>query len=171
MTSPLPLLKVADEPGLLILAGDPEAVSQAALDWADSGLVVRVVRGRKTRTLAGLFDEFAAALQFPWYFGENLDAFDECLTDLSWLPQQAGYVIVITDAGEVLADSGPRALGQFADLLTMVRERWASPVSDGQWWDRPAVPFHVVLPAPAGEVAALAERWTAAGAVVRPFPG
>ena len=36
-----------------------------------SELAVRVVRGHKMRRLPDLYDEFAAALQFPNYFGEN----------------------------------------------------------------------------------------------------
>ena len=34
------------------------------------------------RSVAAVFDEFAAAFQFPYYFGRNKDAFDECMRDL-----------------------------------------------------------------------------------------
>ncbi|WP_448096863.1 barstar family protein [Luteibacter yeojuensis] len=40
----------------------------------------------------------AKALEFPDYFGENLDALYDCLTDLSWL-EAAAYVVVLSDAG------------------------------------------------------------------------
>jgi hypothetical protein len=50
--------------------------------WQEARLVVRSVRGRKMTTTAQLYDEFAAALQFPPYFGENWAAFDECLSDM-----------------------------------------------------------------------------------------
>src|SRR4051794_14218909 len=45
----------------------------------------RFIRGNKSRTAAAFFDESAAALQFPYYFGENWDAFHDCVTDLEWL--------------------------------------------------------------------------------------
>lgn len=138
-------MRVSSTPGLLVLECDPKAATDAVLGWSASGLVVRVVRGRKMRTPQGLFDEFAAALQFPWYFGENADAFDECITDLGWLPPQSGYVIVITDPGEVLAEADADALAWLTDSLTRAAEEWSRPVEQGEWWDRPAVPFHVVL--------------------------
>jgi RNAse (barnase) inhibitor barstar len=40
-----------------------------------------------------LLATLAAQLRFPDYFGENWDALEECLSDLSWLP--VGPVIVI----------------------------------------------------------------------------
>lgn len=170
MASPLPLMRVPSECELLVLECDPQAGGEAASGWADSGLVVRVVRGRKMRTLPGLFDEFAAALQFPWYFGGNADAFDECIADLGWLPPQAGYVIVVTEPAEVLAEADAGALNWLVGSLTRACAEWARPVEAGEWWDRSAVPFHVVLQPTGGGTAAVIRRWTDAGALVRLFP-
>jgi hypothetical protein len=123
------------------------------------------------RTLQRLFDEFAAALQFPGYFGENAGAFDECLADLGWLPPREGYVIVINDPDEVLAGESASALSWLVGSLARAREELARPVELGEWWDRPAVPFHVVLQPAAGDAAKITRRWADAGASVLPFPG
>ncbi len=72
---------------------------------APAEYIVRELRGAKMHTTAGVFDEFAAAFQFPYYFGENKDAFDECLRDLpDFVGDAPGYVAVIRDADELLAD-------------------------------------------------------------------
>jgi hypothetical protein len=120
-------------------------------------------------TYEGLFDEFAATLQFPWYFSENPDSFDECMTDLSWLPPQSGYVIVVTDPSEVLADAGLDALTWLVSSLSRAHRQWARPVELGEWWDRPAVPFNVLLQSLPGEAAAVKIRLEKAGASVRSF--
>lgn len=170
MTGPLPLMEVSHLLQPLVLECEPQAAGEAVSGWAESGLVVRIVRGRKMRTWEALFDEFAAALQFPWYFGENGDAFDECLADLGWLPPQSGYVIVMTSPIEVLVDEDSDALARLLASLTRACEEWAQPVELGEWWDRPPVPFHVVLHAPVGEASAITRRWVEAGAGVIPFP-
>lgn len=36
---------------------------------------------------AALLDMLCSVLRFPSYFGRNWDALDECLRDLSWLPE------------------------------------------------------------------------------------
>lgn len=130
------------------------------LAWrlAADGLGARVLRGEKMRTAAALFDEFAAALQFPDYFGQNWAALEECLADLSWLPAE-GYVLLIVQPGAVLTAANDDSLDVLRGILVRVSDRWASPIAKGEWWDRPALPFHVVLQIPPeGDVLAM-DRW------------
>jgi hypothetical protein len=64
-----------------------------------------VVRGQRCRIKSGLLNEVAAALQFPSYFGANWDAFEDCLSDLEWLPGTR-HIVVITNALTVLSGKG-----------------------------------------------------------------
>lgn len=120
-------------------------------------------------TEQGVFDEFGAALQFPHYFGENWPAFDECLTDLEWLPSNAGYVLVATDADEVLIAEEDGSLRVLSRLLMKAIEEWATLVALGEWWDRPAVAFSVVLQVAPARADACRDRWQGAGAVIEPL--
>ena len=144
---------------------EPEGRDADVRAWSDAGLVVRVLRGRKMRTWARLFDEMAAAFQFPEYFGENLDALHDCLTDFAWLPPQKGYVVLVAEADELLLDEPPESLTQLIEILRSSCEYWNNPVAEGQPWDRPAIPFHVVLHG--GDSREVARRWALAGASVR----
>lgn len=93
---------------------------------APAGYRVREVRGSRMRTVAALFDEFAAALQFPYYFRPNKDAFDECLFNLEDLLGDAtGYVVAVRDAGQLLADA-PGEREWFGSVLVECAEFWAS---------------------------------------------
>jgi hypothetical protein len=145
---------------------EPKDVATEALGWQDAGLVVRAVRGPKTRTITGFFDEFAAAFQFPYYFGENWAAFQDCVSDLSWLPFRPGVVVLIYGAGQVLADAHSAELPTLVQVLSSAADEFAHPVNDGEWWDRDAVPFHVVLQGFAGGDF---ERWSSAGANLAPM--
>jgi len=48
----------------------------------------------------------ALALHFPAYFGQNWDAFEDCLTDLDWLTGR-GHVLVYTQP-ENFASTNPK---------------------------------------------------------------
>jgi hypothetical protein len=158
----------------LVFEGDVDGV-QGLVDGARGvGFACRVVRGRKMRRLGGVFDEFAAALQFGWFFGENPDAFDECVADLDDLPPRRGYVIVVTEPDQVMADplgvdvkaarlSSPR-LEWLASSLSRACEIWGDPRRLAEWWDdRPPVPFHVVLAGEADVLRVAEPRWRDAG--------
>jgi hypothetical protein len=171
LITPRVLFEVEPSAPLRLFEGDEKLGSNATLKWSEDGLTVRVVRGRKMRTVSGLFDEFAAALQFPYYFGENWAAFDECLSDMDWLPMGAGLVVAVLDPGEVLADAPKGELPVLARRIAAAAETYSNPIDLGEWWDRPPVPFHVVLCAPPEDVAAVRARWRAAGAKVPDLDG
>jgi hypothetical protein len=95
-------------------------------------------------TDARLFDEIAAACQFPDYFGENWNALRDCLADLEWMPAER-YVIVVTSA-ESMAAAAPDLFQHFVVALRDIAEEWAHPGPGSQ----EARPFHVVLRTQAG---------------------
>lgn len=169
MIDPRPLLTVSTDGALLLLESDAKSVAEAAWGWREAGLTVRTARGRKMRTVQGVFDEFAAALQFPHYFGENWPAFFECLADMDWLPMNVGVVILVLDPEDVLVESEPVERGVLVRAFAEAHKAYSQPIEAGEWWDRPAVPFHVVLHAAVGEASAAAAGWVAAGTSIRPF--
>lgn len=162
------LLEVDRDP-LLLFDKAVWQISHAVAWWQRAGLTVRVTRGRKMRTEDGLFDEFAAALQFPYYFGDDWDAFDKFLCDLGWLPMDTGIVIVVLQAGEVLADADDHALGRLAGLIAKAGQGYSQLLAGGGNRYRPPVPFHIVLHADPADAAAVRARWEAAGAVVTAY--
>lgn len=92
---------------------------------APGDYLVRELRGTKMRTTAGVFDEFAAAFQFPYYFGANKDAFDECLRDLAdFVGPGTGYVAVIRDSPELLAEQ-PKDRSWFTEAMRDCANYWA----------------------------------------------
>ena len=123
---------------LLILAAEQQTES---LVRAPSGFALKVIKGRSCMTPANLFAEFARALEFPDYFGHNWDALEECLADLEWLPAK-GYILLITDAAQVLPDD-EEEYETFLEILRDAGEAWGS--GQAGMGARQATPFHVLF--------------------------
>jgi RNAse (barnase) inhibitor barstar len=83
--------------------------------------VVRIVVGEKDQ----LLKDIATALAFPEWFGQNWDALEDCLTDLSW-NQGLGYVLIFDNA-------------RSDDVLTEIL------ASAAEFWRGRGKPFFAVL--------------------------
>lgn len=94
---------------------------------------VIVIRGWKCQTKEACMNELGAALQFPGYFGENWDALDECIRDLSWLPA-ARYVLFLTEIQRAFPEDDA-SLGTLLSVLSGAATAWA----------QRGVAFHVLV--------------------------
>lgn len=65
-----------------------------------SGGYVGYIRGCYSQTVEDFFREVSCSFRFPYYFGMNWAAFDECLSDLEWL--SFSHVLFIIDSAELL---------------------------------------------------------------------
>ena len=80
-----------------------------------------VLDGTALHDKGSALDGIAAALSFPDYFGRNLDALRDCLTDLSWLPE--GEHLLVWRHPEVLRGDDPSAYERIVAVLDQsVRE-------------------------------------------------
>lgn len=120
--------------------------SEGRLDgWVDQlsttpGLIARLIRGKRCTTVSALMQEWAAALQFPYYFGHNWDAMNECLADLEWLPGKY-YVFCLTHIEQVLPGQ-EKEFANYVGVLSYAVREWKSSSEDSS---RPPVPVHVVF--------------------------
>ena len=119
------------------------------LNWLTSahGFSICSLQGSKMTAVPAMFEEFARGLEFPTYFGHNSAAFNDCLTDLSWL-EASGFCVVVIGANELLHDE-KHEVGWLLGLLSDACEEWSQPVEEGEAWDRSAIPFHVLFHAAA----------------------
>jgi hypothetical protein len=121
---------------------------------APDGYALRVIKGAKCQTTAGLLTECARALNFPDYFGHNWDALEECLADLEWMPAK-GYILLFTDAAHVLPED-EEEYETFLEILRDAGEAWGS--GQAGMDARRATPFHVLFAVSEREKAQRA-RW------------
>ncbi len=130
---------------------------------APPGFAVRMVDGRRTKSKGELLAELARVFGFPAASGRNWDAVEELLADLEWLPAK-GYLLIVTDADELLADD-PEGYDTFIEIIKGVAKEWATPRRGAS--ARPAVPFHMCLVVPRDRVRAR-ESWGAPRLLIDP---
>jgi RNAse (barnase) inhibitor barstar len=74
------------------------------------------------RTKAQFLDYCAKILDFPYYFGRNWDALEDCLKDMEWIKAK-GFVILYEQFGE-FAENSPDEFDQALDIFKEVSEYW-----------------------------------------------
>jgi hypothetical protein len=151
------------KPCFYIIQSDKSAFQDRALHLAANGKghVIRIVRGEKSKDVTSFFDEVAAALQFPYYFGENWPAFEECITDLDWTPGDA-YLLMVNDASFLLRDADSLDFRTLLHTLEKANEEWLTPNAYMPRQRQPT-PFHVLFQCTGDDIATFVQRLSRAG--------
>ena len=112
------------------------------------------VRGAQCRTAEGLFDEFAAVFQFPWYFSHNWASFNSLISDLHGM-LATSFTLGIEDTNVVLEDD-PRGFNILVDILRTASIEWATPKLDQD--KRCPLPFTTIFHAEPERAAVAQDR-------------
>lgn len=132
------------------------------------GMQTRVLRGGRCGTKREMLGEWAAALQFPWYFGGNWDAFEECINDLWWTPARA-FAFLVTNADQMIHDADDFAT--FVGILATAASRWADAnETENGFPPILSTPFHVVFQCEAERADAFRVRLRAANVLFDTLP-
>ncbi len=137
-----------DGPALSVLAATPFTVANHFMAWtpAHPEWDVLRVRGTKSPDDGRFFDELAAALQFPYYFGQNWDAVWDCITDLNWL--KGSSFLIVFDSAEHLLSQSDRGFVILLKVLIDARERWHRETADFGARGRQPIAFQSVWRVP-----------------------
>jgi len=101
-----------------------------------SGSFVAHIRGKHCKTVEDFFREASSALRFPYYFGNNWAAFDECVTDLEWLSFRS--LLIAVDDWDSIFEEELRKSG-CRELLEKYLQRAA------EYWQEQNIPVAIYL--------------------------
>ncbi len=112
----LDILEDFQASGVFRLEGDISA-KELEKTIEQYGLAFFLLDGTKINNKKQFLKEAAERLKFPDYFGANWDAFEDCLTDMSW--HEADGFVILYDHFEIFATDSP---DQFKMALEILRD-------------------------------------------------
>jgi RNAse (barnase) inhibitor barstar len=115
------LLKNSETSGVYLLE-ESASVQDLEKSCKEQGLAVFHLEGRDIHNKAQFLKQAALVLRFPDYFGNNWDAFSDCLADMSW--HEADGFVILYDHFEPLAKHAPQEFEMLLDLLKESTEFW-----------------------------------------------
>lgn len=105
-------------PNILILQSVPE-VAKLGDEYA-----IIEIDGRQSKTLRQFYEHIARTMEFPDYFGFNLDSLDELLNDLDWIEDEK-IALYFTHADQLISqERDPKKLASLLNLLDATAEDW-----------------------------------------------
>lgn len=90
---------------------------RAFIESEQTDTFLGIIDGRKCPDMESFYTALIDAMHLPEYFGRNLDALDEVLSDLSWLDYGVKFLI-IQNSDELLKDEKE----MFGELLATLME-------------------------------------------------
>lgn len=115
------MLKDPETSGVYLLEESPSVELLEKLT-SERGLAFFHLEGQEIHDKDQFLNQVALVLSFPEYFGNNWDAFADCLTDMSW-HETDGFVILY-DNFDSLAEHSPRDFEIALDIFKESTEFW-----------------------------------------------
>ncbi|MBR0464785.1 MAG: barstar family protein [Clostridia bacterium] len=103
---------------------------------AQDGAYVSYIRGKLCNTLYDFFREVSSAMRFPYYFGWNWAAFDECISDLEWL--KFNYLTIVIDDYDFIFSDDEFSM---QEKETMIKHL----VSAVDYWETQNVKLEIII--------------------------
>lgn len=101
-----------------------DEIYQMLFRASDSGSYISYIRGSRCQTEEAFFYEISASFQFPWYFGENWAALDECMCDLDWLKFES--IVIAIDDFQMMFCEDASLQTLLVKYLTIMVDYWKS---------------------------------------------
>ncbi|HJW26218.1 MAG TPA: barstar family protein [Rhodocyclaceae bacterium] len=95
-------------------------LSRQAVEAAAAGLDIREADLRQSQDKQGVLNELGHAFRFPDWYGANLDALYDCLTDPDWYPP-GGQVLLISGLAR-LQGADPDSFSALLEVFSAASE-------------------------------------------------
>ncbi len=115
------MLKDPATSGVYLLQESPSVTHLEKIS-RERGLAFFHIEGQDVRDKDQFLQQTALVLRFPEYFGNNWDAFADCLTDMSW--HETGGFVILYDHFDSLAEGSPREFEIALDIFKESSEFW-----------------------------------------------
>ncbi len=89
-----------------------------------AGWHIARIEGKAATSLKAFYEQIEQALDFPDYFGHNLDSLDEMLNDLQWIEADKILLYIKDSADWLIKEKTDGKLSTLIDLLEATAEDW-----------------------------------------------
>lgn len=97
--------------------------SPTVADLDNSKYFIAFLEGKRSKSIEAFLHEVGEIFNSPAYYGENMNAFYECINDLSWI-NQPNCALIIKDYSEFLADEPDGTSKEYLLILNDIAKEW-----------------------------------------------
>lgn len=108
------------------------------------GFFIAIIDGNDCKNLNSFLKDVGIAFHFPDYYGQNLNAFYECINDLDWI-NESKYALVIKNFELFLSNERSDVKSDIIKSLNHISYEWAHvPNYDGEEKFRRKSEFRII---------------------------